>query len=79
MQGYLHQHFVFLITFKQRHFLEAKNPHAVPNITEIRSGAELKDVRSAGWNVGRDSAFRLMFALLLGSTVYIFTLYYICL
>ena len=69
----LHQHLVFLITFKQRHLSEAKVPHAVQNITEIKSGAGLKDVRSAGWSIA-PTAF-----LLLGSAVYICTLYYICL
>ena len=75
IQGYLTNIQFILITFKQRHLSEAKVPHAVQNITEIRSGAELKDVRSAGWSIATPAtAF-----LLLGSAVYICTLCFLCL
>ena len=75
IQGYLTDIQFILITSKQRHLSEAKVPHAVQNITEIRSGAELKDVRSAGWSIAPTAtAF-----LLLGSAVYISTLCFLCL
>ena len=56
-------------------FSESKVPHPVHNITAIRSGSELKDVRSGGWSVATPAtAF-----LLLGSAVYICTLCFLCL
>ena len=75
VQGYLTDIQFILITSKQRHLSEAKVPHAVQNITAIRSGSELKDVRSAGWSIATTAtAF-----LLLGSAVYICTLCFLCL
>ena len=55
-------------------FSESKVPHPVHNITAIRSGSELKDVKSGGWSVATPAA-----AFLLGSAVYIFTLCFLCL
>ena len=56
-------------------FSESKVPHPVHNITAIRSGSELKDVRSGGWSIATPAtAF-----LLLGSAVYICTLCFLCL
>ena len=55
-------------------FSDSKVPHPVHNITAIRSGSELKDVRNGGWSVATPAT-----AFLLGSAVYIFTLCFLCL